>query len=545
MVFSDTYISESEAFSLLRAKATPLPTPYDAGFSETDLASQARESSAQDAPAGDGVDDDTPKISESYEMINVPPSRYLCSVPILAPPPARNQSETDLAKAEEARELSRASAEGWRLMNDLDGTCLYFMSGWWSYSFCYGKEIVQFHALPVGKNGGPPVRDPTSHEYILGKTTASTKGAAGRGSNQAAQQQRRQQAEEEEETAAAAAAGAATGAEARSIAPPNTELQVKGDQRYLVQRLDSGTVCDLTGRDRTIEIQYHCNPHASQDRIGWIKEVTTCTYLMVIQTPRLCAEVAFLPPKETRAHPISCRQIVSSDEETAEWHYRKQIEAKQLMGVTADGAKEARRGGEQDHAFSGMNIGGVVIGGHQVLGSDEDGQPAAKLLPPRYFAGGKTSGSTVIKVLASAKSQADGGEVTVLTDEELAEIGVSPETVEDLWQELQSIAGDRAWKLEVVDTPGQMPEIRGVWDDEGGEDEPEAAQDPPAAKDTAGGGSSDNKNKQAHNGGGQGRAKKEGKKNEKPKARDRAKEKDQDEDQGSEETFYKNDRDEL
>ncbi len=84
------------------------------------------------------------------------PSRYLCSIPVLAPPPAPNKTATDLAKAEEARELVRASTRGWELMSSLNGQCMFYVSGWWSYSFCYSDEVVQFHALPNPKTGSCP-----------------------------------------------------------------------------------------------------------------------------------------------------------------------------------------------------------------------------------------------------------------------------------------------------------------------------------------------------------------------------------------------------
>ena len=151
VVFSDAYISEHDALALLQnAEAHPPHPTYAADFSQTDLASRVRESSTADADrGGDGDGDGSTQDSETYEFINVPPSRYLCAIPVLAPPPAPNHTATELAKAEEARELGRASAKGWELMNGLEGQCLYYASGWWSYSFCYGKEIVQFHALPV------------------------------------------------------------------------------------------------------------------------------------------------------------------------------------------------------------------------------------------------------------------------------------------------------------------------------------------------------------------------------------------------------------
>ena len=416
---------------------------------------------------------------------------------MLAPPPAPNQTATELAKAEEARELNRASAKGWELMSGLEGECLYFVSGWWSYSFCYGKEIVQFHALPSGTKGTPPTRDPASLEYVLGRVHYD---------NYQQGSQHQQQGQQQ-----AANPDAVPNTPSTIQPPPNTELLVKDNQRYLVQRLDSGTVCDLTGRDRTIEIQYRCAPNLSTDRIGWIKEVTTCAYLMVVQTPRLCGDVAFLPPKEVRAHAISCRVVIGSQEEADRFRAARAIAAKeelinavtaaasavaaaQAMG-TAEGAaaaagvgtegavrqqnKGAAKGaaagqGQASHQlYNGANVGGVVVGGRKVLGSVADGEAAARLPPPRRFTSwGGGAGGSVVETLARANSKAEGGELQVLSDEELENLDLNPERIEELRRELQRIAGDKGWKLEVVEVPGANPEIRGIveTDDFDGED---------------------------------------------------------------------------
>lgn len=37
-------------------------------------------------------------------------------------------------------------------------------------------------------------------------------------------------------------------------------LETRGEARYLVQRLGGGTVCDLTGKQRRIEVQVRCVP---------------------------------------------------------------------------------------------------------------------------------------------------------------------------------------------------------------------------------------------------------------------------------------------
>ncbi|KAK3320384.1 glucosidase II beta subunit-like protein-domain-containing protein [Cercophora scortea] len=440
VVFSDSFIREADALALLSSSPG---TPTHATVRESAAADPARSVPDAEGAATADDDDNTPQVSETFEIINTPPTRYLCSVPVLAPPPPLNHTANELAKAEEARELTRASAKGWELMRGLEGECLYFMHGWWSYSFCYGKEIVQFHAVPSGVKGAPPVKDKNSHEYILGTAVAH---------HQSQPNHRQQDASNHNhaDQHAPAQAGDATG-----VAPPNTELQVKGDQRYLVQRLGDGTVCDLTGRPRTIEIQYHCSPGSTMDRIGWIKEVTTCTYLMVVQTPRLCADVAFLPPKEIRAHPISCRPIVSTEDEASAWHQGKTLEAVESMGVAAgaqDTTKTHDATGASQNPFQGMTIGGVVVGGRQIIGSGEDGRPAAGLKLPKHLAA--AAGKTGLTPPIGGKN--DRIKVEVLTPEEIAKMDLDPETLEQLRKELQKMAGN--WEIEVIDVEGQDPE---------------------------------------------------------------------------------------
>ncbi|KAK3304802.1 glucosidase II beta subunit-like protein-domain-containing protein [Chaetomium strumarium] len=448
LVFSDDFISETDALALLESSGPQSPAYRAESSSQTDLTSNVRESAAANAPpvpgsssSGDNLpdDDDTP-ISETYELINSAPWRYLCAVPVIAPPPVLNRTATELAKAEEARELSRASAKGWELMSGLDGHCMYFMSGWWSYSFCYGKSVVQFHAIPSNK-GGPPVKDENSQEYVLGRID----GLHG------------------------AQDPASPEGQTKSLTPPNAQLQVKGDQRYLSQRLEHGTICDLTGRPRTIEVQYHCSPGSAIDRIGWVKEVTTCTYLMVVYTPRLCADVAFQPPKETRAHPIRCRQIIGTAEEESAWRYHKRVEAgdklfsSQKKPTTATSSNtNHNNNNDNKNEFTGINIGGVVVGGKKVI-SDA---LAHKLPLPR---GLSRSGGTPALVLASRKK--DSAKVETMSDEELEKLNLDPQTVEQFREQMQARAGNRGWKLQVELVAGQGYEYVGAFDEEEDDDQ--------------------------------------------------------------------------
>ncbi|KAK2021924.1 glucosidase II beta subunit-like protein [Colletotrichum zoysiae] len=477
IVFPESFILEHEAQALLD-RTNPHST-YSADFSTaSDISQNVREAGDADhdnggGGGGGGGGSAAAEVFEKYEILKMQDSRYLCSIPVLEPQTPENHTATELAKQEEARELAKASAHGWELLDELDGKCLYFMSGWWSYSFCYNRDIVQFHALPTVPNGQPPVPDPHTAKYVLGRVHKSVPSQRQQPTKDGEQQRQQQQQQT-----------------TKSGDPPaNTDLQIKGDQRYLVQRMDGGTLCDLTGRERTVEVQYHCVPGMKGDRIGWIKEVTTCAYLMVVNTPRLCDDEVFLPPQATSANAISCRPILSSDDPgaQADWHRRRALGAEESstaaaaemdLDAQAQGGQEeeqpelepSRSKQQQQHdpnardGAKGVNVGGVVVGARKVLAdADEEGKPPAKLAPPRSYLPGRGQGP-LVEVIASAKSKAEGGATEVLDESELKKLDLSPELVEEMRAELERIAGDKGWKLEVVEQPGDPREIRGVVD---------------------------------------------------------------------------------
>lgn len=263
------------------------PEPIPASEAEALLA-QAPTSSATPSSAN----------SESYEALWLHKRQYLCKVPVVQAPPPLNATEKELSRAAEEKELARATTRGWELLSGLEGECLYFVSGWWSYSYCHNREVRQFHQkAPSAGSGGapqwPPAEDPATPSYVLGQVAPEKRGGAGAG----------------------------------------TELQATGELRFLVQKLGGGTTCDLTRKERKIEIQFHCATKGTHDRIGWIKEISICCYLMVVYTPRLCDDVAFLPPREDRANAVQCREIMSPEE--LEEYYVQQAEQAEMEQADA------------------------------------------------------------------------------------------------------------------------------------------------------------------------------------------------------------------
>lgn len=160
---------------------------------------------------------------------------YLCSIPRIPEDEtaAVGTSANNRSAEEEKKELEQATDRGWELLKGMEGNCIYFVSGWWSYSFCYGDGVRQFHQLPPGRNvpAYPPVEDKSVQGYVLGRF-------------------------DEEGALADGGRKGLDGGKAREMKESGlARLETKGEMRYLVQRLKGGTTCDLTGKERIVEVQ--------------------------------------------------------------------------------------------------------------------------------------------------------------------------------------------------------------------------------------------------------------------------------------------------
>ncbi|KAI9715018.1 MAG: hypothetical protein M1812_006232 [Candelaria pacifica] len=455
IIFSDTFISDTDAESRLayaassssaRSKPTS-PTSQDPSRpSETssDISHISHHRSYD--PSSSGEEYPFNDQTDAYETMILNNKRFLCAIPHVSTP-EKNKTAEASARAEEERELARATDRGWELLKEMEGQCMYFISGWWSYSFCYNAQIRQFHQLPPSKGAPiyPPVEDPGVPAYVLGEVVTPESGDR----------------DPDDVTT--------TGIQSATSGSQVGELQARGETRYLVQKLGGGTVCDLTGKDRKVEVQvgilsqstkrqlaekwhllqFHCHPQ-SHDRIGWIKEVSTCSYLMVIYTPRLCNDVAFLPPRQSKANPIACREVVP-EPSIADWKARKAASASNLLKSSTN-SKEP------------VIIGGTEIGAMQLVG--KKGR--------RIEGGAVAGGPQYLGVVATSEGTAKGGKVQKLTKEELQKKQLDPELVESLKEEVQKMAGDKGWKLEVVDAHG-IREMRGIVDEE--DDDGEGKED--------------------------------------------------------------------
>ena len=430
IVFSEKYILDIEAESSL-ALAPSFSATYSSATAASSASAETLRGPSDLSAAkrhGESGDQETTQVKETYEYMMLGSAPYLCTLPVISEP--KNQTEIPRSKEDETKELARATDRGWELLQQLEGQCLYFSSGWWSYSFCHNRQIKQFHALPVGRGQSgafTPVEDVSVPSFVLGEFPRSNL----QKSQDAAQDKTKKDSVPKSDVARA---------------------QTRGDMRYMVQKLHGGDICDITGRPRKIEVQFHCHPQ-STDRIGLIKEVSTCAYLMVIYTPRLCNDVAFQPSKESEAQQITCKEILK-ESEVEQWQARKSVETRNRL----DG-KSTERDEKQEQPPSRPIVGGIELGGQKEVG----GEGRRIDVPKVVYAPEERAGEIVVKW----HPDENNGKVQQMTDKQLQELELNGAVVREMKEALEEIANGKPFELRVVEKGDGVRELRGIVDDEG------------------------------------------------------------------------------
>ncbi|KAF2800004.1 hypothetical protein K505DRAFT_229726 [Melanomma pulvis-pyrius CBS 109.77] len=447
VVFPNTYITENDATSLLSHSASR------SGSSTTAKSQQTQELSKPGKHASGSTPDDV-ALEETYEAVVLGGQRYLCSIPVIPEEVPQNSTATaEQAKAEEEKELMRAADRGWELLDGMQGQCIYFLSGWWSYSFCYKDEVKQFHQLPPSRGVPiyPPVEDTTVKSYVLGRFSEKGKKKG---------KEARKTLGREEGTKEEVVNDEVVKEKNQGMGLDLAKLETKGSTRYMVQRLSGGTECDLTGRERKIEVQFHCHPQAA-DRISMIKETSTCSYLMIINTPRLCNDVAFQPPQENLAHPVSCQPVIPEadiDAWTSQRLVDRIVETERLAALENENPLREMEDGAEGITRRGPIIGGIEVGAQMLVGRE------GKVIEKGVVAGGGKE--TFVGTVASS----DGTQISVA---EMKKLNIQdPKDVEKLKQNVQKLAGRKGWRLDLVDTP-RGREFRAIIE----ADEPEVAKE--------------------------------------------------------------------
>ncbi|KAF5315877.1 hypothetical protein D9611_004616 [Ephemerocybe angulata] len=203
---------------------------------------------------------------------------YVCYIP--------KPAESASTRQQEETETDATPARSWSLLQPLSGTCLYHRQGWFTYSYCHNQAIRQFKELaqPQARllaGTYKPEEDQDWESYTLGRAPRSAEDA-----------------------------GADLTVAERNAQAANLELARNAGSRYLVQRWGDGTICDKTGKPREVEVQFHCSM-VMTDHILFVKEAKTCSYVVVIHTPRLCGEPGFKSRRDLGEETlIRCREVV-------------------------------------------------------------------------------------------------------------------------------------------------------------------------------------------------------------------------------------------
>jgi protein OS-9 len=153
---------------------------------------------------------------------------------------------------------------------------------------------------------------------------------------------------------------------------------------------------------------------------------------MIIQTPRLCNDVAFLPPQKDKPNSISCSPILAEDQID---DYKRDLKA---LKAAEKEAKIWEANADAAKIFLGDEtlqvVGDIVVGGHAIVPED------VKLEKSTIVGGGK---ETYIDTVASSDGK-------TLSKEDLEKLGLGdPKSIETLRKRLEEMAQGHEWKLEV------------------------------------------------------------------------------------------------
>ncbi|XP_031423946.1 protein OS-9 isoform X2 [Clupea harengus] len=139
--------------------------------------------------------------------------------------------------------------------------CLIKTKDWWTYEFCYGKHIRQYHLEDSEIKGEVLFLGYYSSEFDWTNETAK-----------ASKQHRL--------------------------------------RRYHSQSYVNGSKCDLNGNPRETEVRFACE-EGSVDYITRVDEPQSCRYVVTIHTGRPCSHPLLRPPPSTRPQPIICQPALS------------------------------------------------------------------------------------------------------------------------------------------------------------------------------------------------------------------------------------------
>ncbi|WPK23775.1 hypothetical protein PUMCH_001021 [Australozyma saopauloensis] len=230
---------------------------------------------------------------------------YICEfAPVtLQPPSEEYQSpESDSEILAKATQLIHSSFS-------LD-SCVwaYDFRGWyWTYAFCFGDKVIQYHeGAPISERPQKHLPIAPNTIFVLGRFTKASADKI-EFKNQVSQSQFESYSEQ-------------AGRSYRLLDEKSSPFAHHSSQRVVLQMVTDGTLCDMTGQPRSLEMMYLCSENGgSSPQIMNVQEVKTCHYKMVLHVPKLCSYDPFIPNKHVQESlvDVACQKIDKEPVENA------------------------------------------------------------------------------------------------------------------------------------------------------------------------------------------------------------------------------------
>ncbi|KAJ2523274.1 Protein OS-9 [Coemansia sp. RSA 1939] len=275
-------------------------------------AEEAEKSAAAAAAAAGGDEDngtnDAPVVAyDALVMAGGASSwKLLCKIPRVIETQEEEEEEEEeeeksskdgAGEGEMSRtERRRAIERGVELLEPLKSDCITYVSEYWSFEYCHNMHVRQFHRSTPDRNGRVLEVEYRLGDYASRKPVGATTTAAAKEDDGALD-------------SAAVAHGARSSVPDGADAALTTRISAIGRTRFLTQVWGGGTLCDITRQPRQVEVQFHCDANGPE-RIALVEEIESCRYVVVVNTPRLCADPMFYNAAVSAVHDIPCQHVV-------------------------------------------------------------------------------------------------------------------------------------------------------------------------------------------------------------------------------------------
>ncbi|XP_076337640.1 uncharacterized protein LOC143239902 [Tachypleus tridentatus] len=144
--------------------------------------------------------------------------------------------------------------------------CLLKTKDWWTYEFCYGHYVKQYHLEDSKIVGQVMTLGNYESDYDWSNESDYSEKTSG------------------------------------SVF-----------RRYHSQYYVNGTSCDLTGRQRKTEVRFFCEEDAI-DYISRVDEPETCSYILAVHTAKVCKHPKLHVSPTKKPHMISCNPLLTEDQ---------------------------------------------------------------------------------------------------------------------------------------------------------------------------------------------------------------------------------------